>query len=140
MTDTPTDRTEYLPRELVLRLLAYAQQSPAARVCGLVGADGRGPSALWSLDNIASDPIASVAVDPEQVRQQHSALRAHGQTLWASFHSCPQGIASSSDIEVQGFGDGLRLIAALDIRGVLQLRCWRAYGGRLDECALKLPP
>lgn len=130
--------TEMLPRALALRLLAYAQQSPEHRVCGLVGADASGPVSLRPLPNVADDTSETAAVDEADLAQQRDELEACGQRVWGGFHSCPQGIEGEADLHVAGLPEGLRLVAALDVRGVLQLRCWLVEGDNAHERELKL--
>lgn len=79
-------------------------------------------------------------MDPEQLVRAQQRIREAGHQLWAIFHSHPSSPAepSAKDLAETAYPDALRLIATLNTKGVLELRCWSLHGGKLQEQLLRI--
>ncbi len=112
-----------LPRPIVNRILALAQGSPDEEICGLVSARDGEPRRCIPVRNVASDRRRLFAMDPSQQIDAMRDMRERGETLFAIYHSHPDGPAepSATDIEQSGYPDALHLIVSLNTRGVLEL-------------------
>lgn len=130
-----------LPRSLVIRLMAEAQRSPDAEICGLIGHDAvANRYQVLPVPNIAADPRQRFDMDPAAQIAAMRRLREQGQSLFAIYHSHPGAVAepSAEDLADHGYPDALQLILSLDIQGVIQLRAWNLADGRPREYRLRL--
>lgn len=125
----------WLPRRLALRILHQAQDSPEREICGLVGADGVEPAAVYPVANIAADPSTVFEMDAKGLVAAMKAMREKGERLWAVYHSHPRspGVPSARDLAETGYPGALHLIVSLDTKGVLQLRAWEYRDGAASE-------
>ncbi len=120
---------------VMARLIARAQASPDAEICGLLfGASDR-IDAAEACANVAADPAQTFEVDPVAVFAAHRRARAGGPTVIGHYHSHPSGLAIPSPRDAaQAMGDGaLWLILAGD-----GARLWRstAVGAFVEEIAV----
>lgn len=116
-----------LPRSLAIRLMAEAQRSPDAEICGLVGFDpDSGRYSVLPVPNIAADPRQRFDMDPAAQIAAMRRLRESRQRLFAIYHSHPGAGAepSAEDLSDHGYPEAVQMILSLDIAGVLQLRAW----------------
>ena len=116
-----------LPRPLVNQLLHYAQASPEAEVCGLVGGRAGFPETFYPVKNAAPNPESRYVLDPEQHGRALRKIQESGEDLLAVFLSHPAAPAepAAGDIEVATHPDTLYLILSLNTKGVLELRGFR---------------
>lgn len=129
-----------LPRTLVNRLLAHAQQSPEAEVCGLIGAHAGAPVHVYPVANAAADPARLFAMEPTAQIRAMAQMRERGETLFAIYHSHPHAAAAPSarDLADAAYPEALYLIISLDTRGVLDMRGFRLHGQDVEPVALLL--
>ncbi|MBI2383563.1 MAG: M67 family metallopeptidase [Gammaproteobacteria bacterium] len=134
------DAALYIPRRMAIRLLHEAQVSPESEVCGLVGADAGGPRSLYPVRNVAADAGRRFELDPAQQIAAMKAMRERGERLWAVYHSHPAAPPAPSGHDRAGWSypDAYQLIVSLDVKGVLDLRCWEWADGRPRERILKV--
>lgn len=118
---------ERLPRELINRLLAQAQHSPEAEVCGLIGRSEAGTYSLYPVANVASEPDRLFAMAPKGQIEAMRLMREGGEGLYAIYHSHPHAPAepSARDTREAAYPEALYLIISLDTKGVLELRGFR---------------
>jgi proteasome lid subunit RPN8/RPN11 len=130
-----------LPRHLVNQLLHYAQSSPDAEVCGLVGAKDGLPATCYPVKNMASQPDCRFALDPGEQSEAIRRMRDRGEEFFAVFHSHPATPAepSAADLEQASYPEALYLIISLNTKGVLELRGFRIGVNReVSEAVLLL--
>lgn len=126
MTSAMSDSVA-LPRSLINQLLHYAQLSPNAEVCGLVGSKCGMPVRCYPVTNADTQPECRFTMDPAEQIEAMRTLRERGEELFAVFHSHPTASAEPSalDIERAAYPDALHLIVSLNTQGVLELRGFR---------------
>ena len=109
--------------ELLQRLLAEADASPGAEVCGLLfGTAGR-IDAAEACANVAIDPARAFEVDPKALFAAHRQARGVGPAVIGHYHSHPSGIpVPSSRDAAQSMGDD----AVWVILGGGAARAWRS--------------
>ncbi len=130
-----------LPRKLTNQLLHLAQLSPDAEVCGLVGADSQGvPISCYPVANNAETPANRFALQPGQQIAAMQQMREKQESLFAIYHSHPHApaVPSPTDIAQAAYPEALQLIISLNTKGVLELRCFKIIGGKVEELALRL--
>lgn len=127
-----------LPRLLTNAILDHVRETPAQEVCGLVTASGGEARACLRIDNIAADPRDRYVMNPEALVRALYDLEQRGETLFAIYHSHPQGQAapSATDIAEAGYPEAIYLIVSLGTRGVMEMRAWRIRGGAAQEVEL----
>lgn len=120
----------HLPRPLVNQLLHYAQSSPDAEICGLVGGRDGHPVTCYPVRNASPDPACRYVLDPAEHIVSLRRMRERGEELFAIFHSHPAAPAepSATDLELASYPDALYLIISLNTKGVLELRGFRIAG------------
>ena len=123
MADAPL----VMPRRLAVRLLHDAQESPDAPIEGLVGARKSEPS--------STHPLKGAITRAELLQK----LQANSESPWAWYRFNPEQPAAPSESDKFVAADGAySLIISLDIKGVLELRCWDWSSGRPVERELKI--
>lgn len=129
-----------LPRNLVNRLLAHAQQSPEAEVCGLISARAGIPVRVYPVPNAASDPARLFFMEPSAQIRAMATMRERGETLFAIYHSHPHSPATPSarDLAEATYPEALYLIISLNTRGVLDMRGYRLHHGNVESVTLVL--
>lgn len=126
-----------ISRPFATRLLFEAQKQPDVEVCGLVGAVDGQPTGLYPVANISETPESSFQMEPQAQIRAMEAMREHGETLLAIYHSHPATPPepSARDLDEIGYPDALMLIISLNIKGVLEMRAWQ----RTDDGVAELP-
>jgi proteasome lid subunit RPN8/RPN11 len=121
-----------LPRPLVNQLLHYAQSSPDAEVCGMIGGTGNQPSTCYPISNSATETDCRYTLDPDETAQILASLNAKGETLFGIFHSHPRqpAVPTTEDLATANYPDALYLIVSLGTKGVLELRGFRVSSNR----------
>lgn len=117
-----------LPRRVAIQLMHEAQIRSDEEACGLIAEDpASGARVVYPVPNVAQDRAHAFEMDPKRLVAVHRTMRERGQSLWAVYHSHPQGDAtpSAADLRETGHPEAVQIIVSLDIRGVLQLRAWR---------------
>lgn len=116
-----------LPRPLVNQLLHYAQVSPEAEICGLIGARDGTPCSCYPVRNASTTPAARFHLDAQEQIEAMRQMREHGEALFAIFHSHPAAPAepSPADLEEAAYPEALYLIISLNTKGVLEMRGFR---------------
>jgi len=120
------------------QILAAAEASPHAEICGLLFGDGDTITGALPCRNVAADPARRFEIDPAALVAAHRAARHGGPRIVGHYHSHPSGVAVPSPRDAaQAAADGsLWLIAAGGA-----LRAWRAVAngaieGRFDAVEL----
>jgi proteasome lid subunit RPN8/RPN11 len=129
-----------LPRSLTNQMLHHAQSDPAQEVCGLVGAKNNTPCSIYPITNKASDPTCRFQLDEAEQIQAMQTMRTHQETLFAIYHSHPQGTDSPSslDIEMASYPEAIYLIISLGTKGVLKMQGFRINNGHSHPVKLNL--
>jgi proteasome lid subunit RPN8/RPN11 len=132
MTTLP--HTLALPRTLVNRILALAQQQPDTETCGLLGARNGEATHYYPVKNIAADPTTRFEMDPQQLIDVMKTLREHDEQLLAVVHSHPHSppVPSAADMEEFGYADAYYLIVSLNVKGVLEMRAYKLMDGSMQ--------
>jgi proteasome lid subunit RPN8/RPN11 len=136
-----TSQAINLPRPLVNQLLHCAQASPAAEVCGLIGAKDGTPVSCHPVRNVAAQPGIRFQLDPAEQINAMRQMREKGEELFAIFHSHPGSPAepSPSDLSELAYPEALYLIISLNTKGVLEMRGFRLNDERtFSEIELRL--
>lgn len=104
----------------------HAAQSPTAEVCGLLGARGGVPVSCFPVANTARDPTRRFEMDPRGQIDAMRAMRERGETLFAIYHSHPQGppAPSAVDLHEAAYPQAVYLILSPGEHG-FEVRAWR---------------
>ena len=109
--------------DLLAQLVATADTSPDAEICGLLfGAAGR-IEAAEACANVAADPARTFEIDPVALFAAHRRARGGGPAVIGHYHSHPSGVPIPSPRDAaQAMGDG----AVWVILGGGLARAWRS--------------
>ncbi len=109
--------------DLLRQLVAEAEVSPDAEICGLLfGGDGR-IEAAEACANVAADPARTFEIDPKALFAAHRQARNGGAAVIGHYHSHPSGLPVPSPRDAaQAMGDG----AVWVILGSGEARAWRS--------------
>lgn len=135
------DTTLYLPRPLINKVLAHAQQNPEIEVCGLIGSN---PSSkqkeYYPISNVSKNPGCRFLMDAPQQISVMKKMRDKQQQLLAIVHSHPKTDAAPSllDIEQSSYKDAFYLIISLNTKGVLEIRAYSQQQNSMKEVDLVL--
>ncbi len=131
---------EILPRKVINELLARAQHSPEAEVCGLIGQGEAGTYSLYPVVNVAIEQDHLFTLDPKGQIDAMRQMREDNETLFAIYHSHPHAPAEPSlrDRQEAAYPEALYLIISLDTKGVLQLKGYRLQEGDFTPVELHL--
>lgn len=141
---TLTDKALSLPRPLVNKILAHAQQNPTVEVCGLIGNSignsGSVEKNYYSIDNVANNPGSHFLMDAPQQIKAMKQMREKQQTLFAIVHSHPTADAKPSqlDIKENTYKNVFYIIISLNTKGVLEMRAYIQQEDSMEEIELLL--
>jgi proteasome lid subunit RPN8/RPN11 len=129
-----------LPRPLVNRILAHAQQGGDAEVCGLVSARNGVAHAVYPVSNAATDTAHRFRMDPREQIDAMRRMREAGEELFAIYHSHPHAPAAPAAIDLSeaAYPEALQLIVSLNTGGVLELQAFRLHTGSVVPIPLTL--
>ena len=135
-----TKQTLYLPRPLVNKMLAHAQQHDDVEVCGLIGNDKQDHKSYYPIDNVSNNPNCQFLMDAPQQINAMKKMRERGQELFAIVHSHPTSNAmpSQQDIDESSYKDVLYIIISLNTKGVLEMRAYTQKPDSMQEIELIL--
>jgi proteasome lid subunit RPN8/RPN11 len=135
-----SEQTLYLPRPLVNKILAHAQQNPTVEVCGLIGNDTSDHKDYYAIENVAEEPGCRFLMDAPQQIKAMKQMRDRQQQLFAIVHSHPTSNArpSALDIEENSYKDAFYIIISLNTRGVLEMRAYTQQQDSMQEIELIL--
>jgi proteasome lid subunit RPN8/RPN11 len=135
-----TTQTLYLPRPLINRILAHAQQNPTVEVCGLIGNDVSDHKDYYAIENVAQEPGCRFLMDAPQQIKAMKQMRERQQQLFAIVHSHPTTDAhpSALDIKENSYKDAFYIIISLNTRGVLEMRAYTPLQDSMREIELIL--
>ncbi len=123
MSDAPL----VILRRLAVRLMHEAQLSPEDSVEGLVGARNGEPSSVHPRNG---------AITRAELLQK---LQAEGETPWAWYRSTPRSPPEPMEADRFAAADkAYSLVVSLNIKGVLELRCWDWASGQPIEREVKV--
>jgi proteasome lid subunit RPN8/RPN11 len=133
-------KTLYLPRPLVNKLLAHAQSNPEIEACGLIGNDEENEKHYYPVDNISNNPSCRFLMDAPQQISAMKKMRDKKQALFAIVHSHPtsQAIPSDLDIAENSYKNAVYIIISLNTKGVLEMRAYTQKDGSMHEVDLIL--
>ncbi len=136
----PIKNTLTLPRPLINKILAHAQQNPEIEVCGLIGNNASDQKNYYPVDNIAKQPDCRFLMDGSQQIKAIKKMRDKQQQLFAIVHSHPHALATPSqlDIDESSYKDVFYLIISLNTKGVLEMRAYTQQQESMQEVALIL--
>jgi len=136
----PTTQTLELPRPLVNKILAHAQQNDSMEICGLIGNSTTGEKNYYAINNIAEDPGCRFLMDAPQQINAMKKMRDKQQQLFAIVHSHPSASAEPSQLDIQenGYKDVFYIIISLNTKGVLEMRAYTQTGETMQEVELIL--
>jgi len=125
-----------LPRPLVNKILAHAQNNPDIEVCGLIGNSATMKKTYYPIDNISTQPSCRFIMDAPQQIAAMKKMRGNKQQLFAIIHSHPNATASPSqrDINESAYKDAYYIIISLNTKGVLEMRAYK----QLQESMLEI--
>lgn len=118
--------------DLIDRLIAEADASPGAEVCGLLFGTARAIEDAQPARNVAVDPARHFEVDPAALIAAHRAARKGGPTLIGHYHSHPGGRPEPSAADRDAAQSGPFWL----IIGGRKARCWRFEAGNFVEVNL----
>ena len=135
-----TEKTLRLPRPLVNKILAHAQQNPEIEVCGLIGNSSSNKKNYYPIDNIADNPSCRFLMDAPQQISAIKKMRDKQQQLFAIVHSHPSTNATPSqlDIDESSYKDVFYIIISLNTKGVLEMRAYTQQQKSMQEVDLIL--
>ena len=135
-----TENTLRLPRPLVNKILAHAQQNPDIEVCGLIGNSTSGQKDYYPIDNVSDAPSCRFLMDAPQQISAIKKMRDKQQQLFAIVHSHPTTNATPSqlDIDESSYKDVFYLIISLNTKGVLEMRAYTQKQNSMQEVDLIL--
>jgi proteasome lid subunit RPN8/RPN11 len=133
-------QTLELPRPLVNKILAHAQQNPSMEVCGLIGNDTAGKKDYYAVENISADPSCRFLMDAPQQINAMKKMRDRQQQLFAIVHSHPTASAEPSqlDIDENSYKNVFYIIISLNTKGVLEMRAYTQTEDAMQEVELIL--
>lgn len=124
--------TVTISSEVLTQLIAAADASPDAEICGLLlGAAGR-IEAAQACVNVAINPARTFEIDPRALFAAHRRARSGGLAVVGHYHSHPSGSPVPSPRDAaQAMGDG----AVWVILGGGAARAWRSVevGAFIEE-------
>ena len=135
-----TENTLHLPRPLVNKILAHAQNNPEIEVCGLIGNSRSSQKDYYPIDNISNEPSCRFLMDAPQQIIAIKKMRDKQQQLFAIVHSHPTTNASPSqlDIDESSYKDVFYIIISLNTKGVLEMRAYTQQQKSMQEVDLIL--
>jgi proteasome lid subunit RPN8/RPN11 len=118
--------------ELLAALVASADASPEAEICGLLFGTPDRIDAAEACANVAANPARTFEIDPSALFAAHRRARGGGPAVIGHYHSHPSGkpVPSPRDA-AQAMGDGALWL----ILGGAGARLWRsvARGAFVEE-------
>lgn len=129
-----------LPRPLVNVLLAQAQHSPDAEICGLIGGTAGRARHCYPVTNSATYPEQRYVMDPKGQIDALRQMRECGEELVAIYHSHSHTAATPSPIDLQEaqYPDTPYLIISLNTQGVLEMAAFRLVKGMASPIQISL--
>jgi proteasome lid subunit RPN8/RPN11 len=130
----------YLPRPLVNKILAHAQQNPDIEVCGLIGNSASNKKDYYPISNVSNNPGSRFLMDAPQQISAIKKMRNKQQQLFAIVHSHPTTNATPSqlDIDESSYKDVFYIIISLNTKGVLEMRAYTQQQKSMQEVDLIL--
>ena len=138
------EHTLRLPRPLVNKILAHAQQNPDVEVCGLIGAsianDTSNEKDYYPINNISNNPSCRFLMDAPQQISAIKKMREKQQEMFAIVHSHPATNAQPSqlDINENNYKNVFYIIISLNTKGVLEMRAYTQQKKSMQEIKLIL--
>lgn len=135
-----TEQTLFLPRPLVNKMLAHAQQNPNIEVCGLIGNNASAEKNYYTINNVSNNPSCRFLMDAPQQINAMKQMREKKQTLFAIVHSHPTSDARPSQLDIKdnAYRDAFYIIISLNTKGVLEMRAYVQQQDSMQEVDLIL--
>jgi len=129
-----------LPRTMVNDLLLQAQADPQREICGLISARHGTPCGIYPVVNVSAVPERLFEMQPAAQIAAMRTLRERNETLYAIYHSHPQGAAvpSAEDRAQAAYPQAFYLIIASATHGDPELRGYRLEDGEFREIRIEI--
>ncbi|MGR9116819.1 MAG: Mov34/MPN/PAD-1 family protein [Gammaproteobacteria bacterium] len=129
-----------IPRKITNQLLHFAQISPDAEICGLIGSIDGQPCHCYPVGNCSEQPENRFQLDAKQQIAAMTQMRERGEELFAIYHShpCAPAAPSTTDLAQSAYPEALNLIISLNTKGVLEMRGYRIINHKAEEIPLRL--
>ncbi len=100
MTPTGIDKLE-LPRVLADQITRLARKAVPLEIVGLLAGPRPGQiSAVYPLENVATDPTRAYVAEPAGLARALASIRSERLELVAIYHSHPHGPANPSETDI----------------------------------------
>lgn len=127
-----------IPRRLYDELIEHALEEAPNECCGLIGVRDGAAVRTFRARNVAKNPQARYAMDPEEQLQLHQLLDAAGLDLGAIYHSHPFGPAFPSLTDIRlAFSETMYLIVSL-AHNHPQVKAYQLHTGDPVELAYEV--
>ncbi len=116
-----------LPRTIVNKILAHAQQSAEYEICGFISQKDENIFRSYPIENTAYEPAKFFRMDAKAQIDAMRAMRENNEKLFAIYHSHPSTDAYPSAIDIRDaqYPEVNFIIVSLKTKGVLDLRAYR---------------
>lgn len=124
---------------LLARLIAEAEASPDAEICGLLFGTPDRIEEAEACANVAANPARTFEIDPSALFAAHRRARGGGRAVIGHYHSHPNGACEPSPRDAeQAMGDGALWVILAGGRG----RCWRSVTAHafIEQALLRAGP
>jgi proteasome lid subunit RPN8/RPN11 len=98
------------------QIINHARQEAPHECCGLIGGRDSQTQTVYSLRNVASDPLVTYEAAPEDLFAAQRAMRECGEQLLAIYHSHPRAAdptPSATDVRLAYYPSAVYLIVGL---------------------------
>jgi proteasome lid subunit RPN8/RPN11 len=100
----------------VEEILDHARQEAPHECCGLIGGRDSQAQTVYSLRNVATDPLVTYEAAPEDLFAAQRAMRECGEQLLGVYHSHPRSedpTPSATDVRLAYYPSAVYLIVGL---------------------------
>ncbi len=129
-----------LPGAIAEQLRDQALRNANVEICGLISERAGWPRHVYAVRNIAADPGRFYEMDPAEQIHAMKTMRENGESLFAIYHSHPNGSArpSATDLEQAAYPDALYLIVATGSRDGGKIHGYYLRENRIENIRLKI--
>ncbi|WP_224982449.1 M67 family metallopeptidase [Geomonas agri] len=126
-----------IPREVLVAVIAQAQEGFPLEVCGLMGGTGNRVASRYPMTNTDASN-EHFMMDPKEQFAAVKAMRAAGEEMLAIYHSHPESPAHPSleDIRLALTPNVCHLILSLENREEPVARAFRISAGNVEPVEL----
>lgn len=104
-----------LPHHIIKEIVAHAESQNEHEVCGLVSRNPDNRFHRYPVKNVANNSHCRFIMDPQEQIEAMRTIRENNESLFAIYHSHPDGPAlpSLTDLMEAAYPDALNLIVSL---------------------------